>query len=132
VSIVPIGTPPYRQGKHERRSVRSIATPLDETVLQIAALPDERGLALSGTLDLSTEAQARAAVESLLEPGAVLTLDLSGLEFMDSSGLNLIVASLQEIGQEGHLTLRVRERIVGRILGVSGLTDRPNLEVEQV
>jgi anti-anti-sigma factor len=112
----------------------SIAAPLDETVFQIAALPDERGLALTGTLDLSTEAQARAraAVEPLMAPGAVLTLDLSGLEFMDSSRLNLIAASLREIGQEGHLTIRVRERIVGRILGVSGLTDRPNLEVEQV
>lgn len=101
-------------------------------MLRIVALEDERGLALSGTLDLSTEAQARAAVEPLVAPGAVLTLDLSGLEFMDSSGLNLIAASLQEIGEEGHLTLLVHERIVGRILGVSGLADRPNLDVQQV
>jgi anti-sigma B factor antagonist len=101
-------------------------------VLQIVALEDGRGLALAGTLDLSTEAQARAAVEPLVEPGAALTLDLSALVFMDSSGLNLIADALQVIGEEGRLALRVHESIIERVLDVSGLAGRPNVTIARV
>jgi anti-anti-sigma factor len=105
-------------------------SPPEETVLKIVALDD--GLSLAGTLDLSTEAQARRAMERLLVRGARVTFDLSRLEFMDSTGLNLLVGALQTIGDEGRLTLRVSEGITDRVLGVSGLADRPNVTVRQV
>jgi anti-anti-sigma factor len=106
-----------------------IASPSEETVLEIGALEHGRGLALAGTLDLSTEAEAREAMEPIVVPGAHMTLDLSRLEFMDSTGLNLMVGALRTIGREGHLTLRLSEGITERVVGVSGLADRPNVTI---
>ena len=92
-------------------------------------LEDATGLALSGTLDLSTEGRARAALEPHLHPGAAVTLDLRALEFMDSTGLNLIIGALSTLGEDGRLTLRGAGGIVAKVLAVSGLTDRPNITV---
>jgi anti-sigma B factor antagonist len=97
--------------------------------LTVSDLENETGLALSGTLDLSTEGQARAALQPLLRPGAVIILDLRGLEFMDSTGLNLIVGALSTLGDEGSLTLRGAAGIVAKVLAVSGVPDRPNVIV---
>jgi hypothetical protein len=48
---------------------------------------------------------------------------------MDSTGLNLIAGVLRTIGDEGHLTLRVRDGIIERLLGVAGIEDRPNVTI---
>jgi anti-anti-sigma factor len=90
---------------------------------------EDAGLTLSGTLDLSTEGKARAALESILHPGAAVTLDLRALQFMDSTGLNIIVGALSTLGDDGSLTLRGATGIVAKVLAVSGLTDRPNVTV---
>lgn len=97
--------------------------------LTLSNLEDATGLALSGTLDLSTEGRARAALEPLLHPGAAVTLDLGALEFMDSTGLNLIIGMLSTLGEDGCLTLRGAGGIVAKVLAVSGLTERPNVTV---
>ncbi|HEX2025645.1 MAG TPA: STAS domain-containing protein [Actinomycetota bacterium] len=97
--------------------------------LEVRRLADD-GVAFVGTLDLSTDSAAREALEPLVLRGASLTVDLSGLAFMDSTGLNVLAWALQGIGDEGTLTLRVGPGIVSRVLGVSGLADRPNVEVE--
>jgi anti-anti-sigma factor len=108
-----------------------ITSPSEESVLKIVALEQGRGLVLAGTLDLSTEAEAREAMEPIAVPGSRVTLDLSRLEFMDSTGLNLMVGALRTIGEEGHLTLRLSEGITERVVGVSGLADRPNVTIHQ-
>jgi anti-anti-sigma factor len=97
--------------------------------LTVANLEDDTGLALSGTLDLWTEGNARAALGPLLHPGAAVTLDLRALEFMDSTGLNLIAEALPALGDEGQLTLRGAAGIVAKVLAISGLTERPNVVV---
>ena len=98
-------------------------------MLTVLDLEDATGLALSGTLDLSTEGKARAALEPLLQPGAEVTLDLRALTFMDSTGLNLLVGALSTLGDDGRLTVRGAAGIVAKVLTVSGLTDRPNVTV---
>jgi anti-sigma B factor antagonist len=95
----------------------------------VSDLEDATGLTLRGTLDLSTEGRARAALEPLLHPGAAVTLDLRALEFMDSTGLNLIIGALSTLGEDGRLTLRGAGGIVAKVLAVSGLTERPNVTV---
>jgi anti-sigma B factor antagonist len=97
--------------------------------LTVSDLENATGLALSGTLDLSTEGRARAALDPLLHPGASVTLDLRALEFMDSTGLNLIIGALSTLGEDGCLILRGVGGIVAKVLAVSGLTDRPNVKV---
>ena len=86
-------------------------------------------MAFNGSLDLTTEPDARAAVEPLLQPGASVTIDLRRLIFMDSTGLNLLIRALDVIGDDGRLTLRVGAGIVRKVLDVSGVTGRPNVVV---
>jgi anti-anti-sigma factor len=97
--------------------------------ISVSELEDETGLALSGTLDLSTEGRARAALEPLLRAGAAVTLDLRTLKFMDSTGLNLIMRALSTLGDDGSLTLRGATGIVAKVLAVSGMTERANVTV---
>lgn len=96
-------------------------------MLRIVPLDDGSGVALIGILDLATDGEARAALERALSSGSDLTLDLTGLEFMDSTGLNIIAEALRTMGPEGHLTIRVNHGIIRRVLDVSGLWERPNV-----
>jgi anti-anti-sigma factor len=98
-------------------------------VLEISPLGDATGVALIGTLDLSTETEALAAVEPLLRSGASINIDLRRLVFMDSTGLNLLIRALEVIGADGRLNLRGPSGVVRKVLDVSGLTDRPNVMV---
>jgi anti-anti-sigma factor len=92
--------------------------------------PLDEGVAFVGTLDLSTGDAAGEALDRLAVPGASFTVDLVGLTFMDSTGLNLLVRALEAVGDEGRLTIRVGPGIVAKVLGVSGLPERPNVVIE--
>jgi anti-sigma B factor antagonist len=48
-------------------------------------------VALSGELDLAGERQLEAAIDAARESGGPLTIDLSDLAFIDSSGLRVLV-----------------------------------------
>jgi anti-sigma B factor antagonist len=68
---------------------------------------------VQGELDLSTSAALRAAVEGTASgPQAPrVAVDLTGVTFMDSSSLGVLVACLKEIGDRGGEM---------RLVGVSG------------
>ncbi|HZB03178.1 MAG TPA: STAS domain-containing protein, partial [Actinomycetota bacterium] len=83
-------------------------------MLEISPLEEGTGVAFNGSLDLTTEPDARAAVEPLLQPGASVTIDLRRLIFMDSTGMNLLIRALGVIGDDGRLTLRVGAGTSGR------------------
>jgi anti-anti-sigma factor len=102
-----------------------------EPTLRVTPLPDGSGYALTGMLDLSTAATARDRLDAAWRPGATVNLDLSGLEFMDSTGLNLICGGLLTLGEQGSLVLRNARGIVRRILTVSGIEERPNVRLEE-
>jgi anti-anti-sigma factor len=56
------------------------------------AIENGVSIAFTGELDAATADQSRAAIESVeLEAGQRLVLDISGLEFMDSTGLRLLI-----------------------------------------
>ena len=92
-------------------------------------------IALHGEIDHHSAVQIRTELDSLLyeERPKKVILDLSGIEFMDSSGLGLIMgryALLQKLG--GVLTLRnPHERIV-KIFELAGLGRMVQIEQEAV
>ena len=79
---------------------------------------------LRGELDHSVAAGVRAELDELiLDPGVRrLVFDLNGLEFMDSSGIGMIMGRYKNIRFAGGtvLAVRVNERI-RRILTLSGV-----------
>ncbi len=74
-----------------------------------SAIDGESGrLKLSGELDIATVPRVEAAVAGLLASGVSdLTLDLGGLDFVDSSGLRMCLA-LDQRARAEDWTLRMR------------------------
>jgi anti-anti-sigma factor len=79
---------------------------------------------LHGELDIATAPQVEEAVVGRVRDGGRVVLDLRGLEFMDSSGVRVIVAA-HGAAQEGGGRLTVVRAAPGgpvqRVLEISGL-----------
>lgn len=62
-------------------------------------------IALSGQIDLATAGTVGAALEPWLRAGGPLTLDLSGVTFMDSTGLHVVVKAAKSLTGRGCLII---------------------------
>jgi anti-sigma B factor antagonist len=78
---------------------------------------------LEGELELSTVAGVHEAlVQALSADCARLVVDLRGLDFLDSAGINALVQAHQRcLGSERSLSLMVAPGHVQRVLEVSGI-----------
>jgi anti-anti-sigma factor len=81
---------------------------------------------LSGELDIQSVDRLDGKVEELLSlPVTQLEFDLSELEFMDSSGLALLLRMTNRFGPAG---VRGAKPLIRRVIEVSGLTEVLRLE----
>ena len=84
----------------------------------------ERVVTLSGELDAATAPEVREALAELIAtaPGTVVVLDLHELEFIDSTGLGLLVGAQKQARDGGRaLVIGAPRRPVYRALEVAGL-----------
>lgn len=86
-------------------------------------------IAVGGELDLASapalESELEAATQS---DAALLVLDLRELEFMDSTGLSVIVKAHQRLSEEGRALSVVRgPQQVQRLLDLTGVAERLQL-----
>jgi anti-sigma B factor antagonist len=77
-------------------------------------------LALSGELDMSNTPALSAELERLEAFGTSLEIDLSRLEFIDSTGIAVLVGAHQRLGERLWL-VRSESPGVERILSLTGL-----------
>lgn len=99
--------------------------------VRVAREPD--GLvrvALGGEIDIATAGQVRAAIEDALlayEPSRV-DLDLSGVSFLDSTGINMVLALHRAAAERGcRLTASRPQRQVARVLALVGVEEHLGL-----
>ncbi|MDQ6805258.1 MAG: STAS domain-containing protein [Actinomycetota bacterium] len=87
---------------------------------------DEYVIELAGELDLSGITRVSEAFASALETNArAIVLDLSGLEFLDSTGVHAILkADRLASEQERRLVIVRGPRQVQRIFEISGVAER--------
>jgi anti-sigma B factor antagonist len=85
---------------------------------------DQETLALKGSIDLVTRTALVAAGEAVLAAGHDLALDMSDVNFIDSTGIGAIV-ELHHIAKSRGAVLTIPQRSVRvqRILEVTGLAD---------
>lgn len=78
---------------------------------------------LVGELDLSTAPLLREGLHRLLEGGSGdLTLDMSRLDFIDSTGLSVLVGAFKRAREDGRdIVLRAPRPAARKILEISGL-----------
>jgi anti-sigma B factor antagonist len=82
-------------------------------------------LTVRGELDMNTAPELeRKLDEALADPNALIMLDLSECEFIDSTGIALIVRAWQRLngdGGEGRLVLCCINHQVRRLLKITGV-----------
>ncbi len=72
---------------------------------------------LLGEIDVDTAAQVGGVLTAAAEAGHDLVLDMSGVEFMDSAGLNLLLS----LRKQGRFTLRGLSERALRLFQLTGL-----------
>jgi anti-sigma B factor antagonist len=96
------------------------------------SLPGQRPqivLPLSGELDVASATEAQKRMLDLeLRPGAQLVFDLSGLTFMDSTGVRLILQANEHAHMHGagFAIVRPPDRVL-RVLALVGLDEQLDL-----
>ncbi len=80
-------------------------------------------LKLDGEVDIYTAGKLREAVNDAVEEGQYrIAVDLAEMEFMDSSGLGVLIAALKRLKEnEGELLLVSPRDQMRRILKLTGL-----------
>ncbi len=83
-----------------------------------------RAFRIKGELDMNTAPDLEQGLEDALkDPGVSIMLDLSDCEFIDSTGIALIVRAWQRLGDAGHgkLVLCCNNHQVRRLLKITGV-----------
>jgi anti-sigma B factor antagonist len=80
-------------------------------------------LEVKGEVDLYTSPQLKDKVTEMIEQGnSRLVIDLTGVGFMDSSGLGVLVTALKRARErDGSLSLVCPEGSVHKVLTITGL-----------
>ena len=96
-----------------------------ELLVRVSGAEPAYELHLLGELDLSTAPQLRDELQRLANNGATqITLDLSELDFVDSTGLSVLITALKRLRQQGgEMALRSPTPGTRRVLEITGLTE---------
>jgi anti-anti-sigma factor len=107
-----------------------MANPPDDFSISAADRDGRAHLSLRGELDLATAAEFEELLNERVDAGQEVVVDLRGLEFMDSSGIRVLVAAHARAGRTGTRVVIVRPEpssAVAKIVEVSGLDGELNL-----
>src|ERR671932_2679848 len=107
-----------------------MAIPPEEFSIAASDRAGRAHLTLRGELDLATAPELEQLLNERIDAGQEVVVDLRGLEFMDSSGIRVLVAAHARAGRVGTRLFIVRPRTgsaVAKIVEVSGLDGELNL-----
>ena len=107
-----------------------MATPPEEFSITAADRDGRAHLTLRGELDLATAPELEQLVNESLDAGNEVVVDLRALEFMDSSGIRVLVAAHARAARVGARLFIVRAAsgsAVAKIVEVSGLDGELNI-----
>jgi anti-sigma B factor antagonist len=100
-------------------------SPILSEDFHVDVLDIDRGAVVTvlGELDLATAPRLRQELVRLVERGVrLVTVDMSGLRFIDSTGLGVLVSALKRLrSYGGDLILRSPDQRALRSLTISGL-----------
>jgi anti-sigma B factor antagonist len=100
-------------------------------MLEIVTTEAPRGLRVIGEVDLANADELREALEPEVRAGGDITLDLSGLRFMSSTGIQVIIQALQKLTGRGTLVVISPTSAFRQLLRVTGLERFENLDVRE-
>jgi anti-sigma B factor antagonist len=100
--------------------------------VQLQPRSDVALITVSGELDIASAPELEQTLEQIRpELTTLVIVDLRELEFMDSTGLSIIVRAHQRLAESGcELTLIKGQPQVQRLLDLTGVADRLRLVAE--
>src|SRR6202011_833096 len=102
-----------------------VAAVTDSLDFEVHDHPPDRQVVidLRGEVDVYSAARLRDELNRLFQAGRNdIVLDVQGLDFVDSTGLGVIIAAAKRAGDAGgHVTLRAPTRAVQRVLDLTQL-----------
>ena len=107
-----------------------MATPPEEFSISLAEVDGRAHVTLRGELDLATAPELEQLLTERIDSSQEVVVDLRGLEFMDSSGIRVLVAAHTRAGRTGTRVFIVRpqpDSAVAKIVEVSGLDSELNI-----
>ena len=107
-----------------------MATPPEEFSISVAEVDGRAQMTLRGELDLATAPELEQLLTERIDASQEVVVDLRGLEFMDSSGIRVLVAAHARAGRTGTRVLVVRpeaDSAVAKIVQVAGLDRELNI-----
>ena len=92
--------------------------------LATRTVSDRTVVVVSGEIDVYTAPKLREQIVSLVDEGQYhLIIDMSGVEFLDSTGLGVLVGGLKRVrAHDGSLALVCDEERILKIFRITGLT----------
>jgi len=98
-------------------------------LLDIERTEAPKGFRLIGELDASNVSSLSEALQPEIDRGGDLTLDLAGLAFMDSTGIQVLVRTAQGLEGRGNLILVSPGNLVRRILELIPVQKLDNVQI---
>ena len=89
-------------------------------------------LAVVGEIDLVTAPAFGAAIERGIQQAGKVVLDFTGVTFMDSSGLNVLVTTARQGRDNDVVIIRNAPRSIHRLLSITGLDAVIRIEGEPI
>lgn len=80
-------------------------------------------LSLSGRLDTITAPELEKAINEELKDANELVIDLSGLEYISSAGLRVLLSAQKKMNVLGGMTVEHPNEIVSEVFEVTGFSD---------
>lgn len=101
---------------------RAVVSQLPSFEVSVEPLTDGTRVGVSGELDVASATQLRDALESV-EPAQRVLLDLSGVSFIDSTGLHLLLQISTLSRRDGDRLRIITSPEVDRVIALSDLAD---------
>ena len=79
-------------------------------------------LFLSGEIDMASAEGITSALRALIEAGGPVTIDLSDVTFMDSTGLHVLVEAARALGDRGCIVVHGANGGVAKVIDIVQLT----------
>jgi anti-sigma B factor antagonist len=97
---------------------------MDLMLNEYSAAPDRTVIEVSGEIDVYTAPRLREALISLVDAGNFrLIVDMEGVEFLDSTGLGVLVGALKRVrAHDGSIDLVCTQGRILRIFRITGLS----------
>jgi len=85
-------------------------------------------LTVTGEIDLATASLFGAAIDKGIQQADKVVLDFTGVTFMDSSGLNVLVTTAGQERENDSVVIRNAPLSVHRLLAITGLNEVIRIE----